>query len=267
MSSPAAAITLIEANAWGAADVVRQLEVQLEPLVLLELFRKYFPKEFGKLQIRWGNWNQIMQACTKFMGMVDARLFPCHVPIWEEFEESQIGEIMIYAPWPAWWEGYDLSPLERLILQAVGELDANGEHVSHSSSQRRRILNSDDLEILCSKRRDPLRHLALAASFVFKSTGNMWCDLTDEEACQSPTYCEWNGKSVDNLAREWIEAKTIAGKFMHLQAWLGEKPARVKTARQLIEKAMREPAPRPESRSLAQVMSRWTREDGDDDFE
>ena len=270
MSRAAAAVKMLEAHVTGTRELVDQLSYTLDALRILALYRKYFPTEFGRLRVDWLDQDQVLGACGEFTQLVDLNLFPCHSPVIEEYEGSRLDEMLLYAPWPAWWEGYDLSLLERLILEALGEIDAHGEPLYrlYAGAEPKPCLEKGALESLCASRRTPLKHLPAAVAMVLKDTGNVWCDVTEEEVGQTCSFPEWTERNIKHFSAQWVAAKQIFGKFRELETWLKEKQERHQAIRRLIGKAMKQPQAAGGPGSLCDTLSDvLDREVDDDNFE
>ena len=275
MSKLARAIDEIESHAVTSGEIIGRLEATLGSLNLLDLYSKYFPKEFAEVRLRWSDHNSVIKACGRFVELVDLRLFPVRSPTWE-FEEAgnlELQEILPYAPFPGWWEtDYfgEISPLQRVILQSVGEINQDGESLRYHGGIRSRLLDEEALEAAVGQKRAPLKYLTTAIRFTVKGTGNLWCDITEEEVGYASDFPEWNEKTIEWLTEEWKKAREIYGKFKHLEAWMLEQPSqREKTIRKLIEKAMKPVAGPGEGRPLCETLAEYVdrEEDNDDDVE
>lgn len=269
MSSLARTIDDLRSHATTTREVIEGLAAALGSLNLLDLYSKYFPEEFAKVRLRWSDRNSVIKACSRFVELVDSRLFPVHEPAWD-FEEAgilELQEIIPYAPFPGWWEIEEIdgiSPLQKVILQAVGELNERGESARYHNDVRRLLLDADSLEASVSGKRAPLKYLMTAIKFTVKDTRNLWCDLTEEEVSYASDFPDWNEKTIDYFAEEWKKARVIYGKFRHLETWmLSKAPHREETIRRLIRKAMRPMAGPGEGRPLVETLAGYIGQEED----
>lgn len=212
---------------------------------ILKLFAKYFPAEFEKCSVSWSKPETVTSAIDQWFLNVES-LFPVHSPMdWDLTEEetlSDVSQIYVFAPWPAWWEEGEVGRLARIILHETGKwIGADeDEFVDSKKNQHdkaKTVFDHKKLKKLCAGKGKPLQFLPEAAMFVLKGTGNTWCDVTDEEICNTQNWPKWNKRTVDFLAKEWKAALVIHGHFMHLQAWMVERESREGAVRQLIRQA------------------------------
>jgi hypothetical protein len=234
-------VEALEARLRSSREVLSWLSLTLEALNLLDLYRQYFPKEFAGLHLSWSDREAIVQAYGSFNELVDRHLFPVYSPCWEMEDEISLEWILPYAPFPVWWEmdETEISPLQRVILQATGEMGESGEITLHHSGSQRRSLDQELLQSITCKEKGPLKDLMTAVSFTLKVTNNVWCDITDEEINNASDFPEWSIPNIEWLAEEWKRALEIHGKFKDLEAWmLSKMPRREQTIHRLIDRAM-----------------------------
>jgi hypothetical protein len=244
MSRASGAIANLEAKLITASDAAEHLRTVASLLGMLALYSKFFPVEFAKEPIRWSKRNTVTGACERFTELVSAHLFPC-AELWdfdERFGDGLHLEIVFHAPWPAWYEmdyREDLSVLEEVILLNQGYIRAVGDSWEHVPDMRTALsLNAEKLDALCKKERGPLRYLPVAVNFVFKTTGNIWCDIAQEELDHCGDWPEWSEENIEFYAKEWKQAQAIHAGFYRLLLWMQGPPARRKRVERLLRQCL-----------------------------
>ena len=244
MSRPADAILHLQRASRSLPDVIAQLSNFGQAAHLLGLFERYFPKDFARYPVIWSKPETVERAIEKFFHCAQF-LFPIHCPMdWGFGDEGMLdlSSMFFYAPWPAWYEdGVEISALSTLILEETGYHIADAPH---GQEYQPKEINWDALDELCAGKRAPLKFVTESVEFVVKGTGNIFCDLTDEEVCNCTDWPEWTIENIDYFAEQWREAQVIYGHFRHLQDWVSKAPGRMQTVRNLIRKAAKTPARR-----------------------
>lgn len=248
MSTAAAAIEFLESKVITAEVAVGSLCRIREPLTMISLFQKYFPKEFARQKLNWLDRDSIVKACSEFMTLVDMRLFPCHdtCGFWDG-EEGSMTEIIFFAPFPEWYGDDDdhktFTPLQEIVLLAVGAIyGKDGEYEPNYESAMRREVDFDLLEQAC--KRGMLRHLPEAVKFILKITDNTWCDVAQEELDNCSDWPLWSEENIEWLRKGWAEAQKIYARVQALEEWLGTDPARLRKAEHALKIATKQIPPR-----------------------
>jgi len=242
MSRAAGAIASLEARTITAHDAATRLAAVTDVVEMLFVYQKYFPEEYGREPIRWSRPETTVKACANFVELASDRLFPCYVPFWDYeqcAEEGGMNYVLLQALWPAWYEldcrEEGLTVLEQVILPVTGHIKQVGntwELVDDFRVTRR--VSTDQLKAWVSGQAGPLRHLPLAYEFVFKSTGNVWCDLTQEECDNCGDWPEWTEETVAYFVKEWATAREIIAKVGELEEWIKGSPARRKEVERIL---------------------------------
>lgn len=276
MSTAAKTIQFLKGQVLTARDAVERLSDMTGTLSPLAMFKHYFPEEFAAQEINWKTCEGVAQACCKLSELVDARLFPC-CSFWA-FDEMEVGgwdDIIFHAPFPAWYddngrEPADFGQLEQSILLQCGYLERRGEELEFAQdlNMKRAEIEIELLEQLCEKKRGPVRWLPLAVRFFLKSTGNQWCDITEEETGYCTDWPTWNLEAMEFLRKEWIEALKISGRVSDLEAWMTQSPANRAKVEDLLRRAVNKPKAKrqrvrvtTQGTPLVEQMNEWGLED------
>ncbi len=255
MSTAAAAIEFLESRITPAGDALEALCRIREPLTMISLFQKYFPKEFARQKLNWLDRNSIVNAWSEFVTLVDLRLFPCHdtCASWDG-EQGSMTEIIFFAPFPEWYgdDHETFTPLQEIVLLAVGAIyEKNGQFEPNYESSGRREVDFDLLEQACT--RGMLRHLPETVKFILKITENTWCDVSQEELDNCSNWPIWSEENIEWLRNEWVEARKINARVQALEEWLGTDPARRHKVERALKIATKQIPPRPRVRIVSSV--------------
>lgn len=216
-------------TATAAAQSLTNLNALLN---VVEVFREFFPREFKKYAqgINQENPNRII---VEFLGLVHGRLFELN-EVYLEDEESYAyacHAIPISSFTPDWYnqDPSDLPLAYRIILLLDGDLEICGhkdEVLSRFSPTVQQSLNTaapvdiSKLKRVCERTTGPLRDLYLAFEMVYKTSPNIWLNISDEEYSEIP----WDIKEVRELARQYREAIALMARFRRFESWLEADP-------------------------------------------
>lgn len=269
MSKAADAIRFLECQTQTADDALRELNVLSETLTSLGLFQHYFPVEFAKQRIVWGQQATLVQAACDFTELVSRHLFPCFVYCDMDEGQGDLTEIVFEAPFPAWFDDSvrdptELGVLEEIILVAAGYIERRGVEIEWS--KRQVSFDTEYLDRVCGRWRSPLRWLPLAVKFFLKDTGNMWCDVSQEELNHCSDWPTWSLETVEWLKKDWAKALEISRQVGDLEHWIGEKPENRQQVEHILRRATKQRQrvqAQSDGRPLFEAMDEWI----DDEWE
>lgn len=265
MSKAADAIRFLESQSLTANDALEALNVLNETLTPISLFQHYFPVEFAKQQIVWGRQATLVRTVCNFTELVNRHLFPCFA-YWDMDEgEGSLTDIVFEAPFPAWHDdgGRDpteLGRLEEMILVAAGLVERRGVEIETIWNKKEVSIDTEYLDGACGMKRSPLRRLPLAVKFFLKNTGNMWCDITQEELNYCSDWPTWSFETVEHLKTDWSKALEISSQVSDLELWIYEKPENRQQVETLLRRATKQRQQvrvLSDGRPLVQTMDEW----------
>lgn len=268
MSRAAGAVASLDARITAASDAAERLSALGEAIEVVYCYQKYFPERYAKERIRWSETKTVLDACVRFIELASSELFPCHTP-WLDYEQvlEDGGSHYIYleVPWPGWWESEyraELFQFEQAILLARGCIKKDGDGWEYGEGEALEV-NRDELIRLVAEESGPLQYLPTAYDFVMKCTGNIWCDISQEEMNGCGDWPTWNEEAVDFLINEWANAKQIVAKVFDLERWLNERPSHREKVERILRECLATKLP-AQAAPLIDQMEDWL-SDGDDD--
>jgi hypothetical protein len=226
------------------SEAIAYLESILDPVRILALFQHYFPVAFKNTQAKMvaSSSNTYSDAEIEFFRLVDTHLFPLWDYILEWQLEEEIREMAIpVAPqamevWDRDMDDFRHGWHVLFILEgvkAVGDLPEDSPYLIWREEleafsrvpgepspyyEGRVRLNETDAS-------GPLAYLEDAVRMLHQGTGNVWLDVSSEEALESHGSVVWCREDVDALAEEWEEAARIKERAYRLIDWLEQDTA------------------------------------------
>lgn len=215
---------------------------------LVDLYQKFFPKEFKKDRIDYSTDNSVLAAYCRFTALVHARLFPvCSYDemdmLWED-PGSLLESIPLWCTSNTWLDRDEdqLSLLEKTIVSAAGFSEFQGVALRCPKTH---CLDLDELVMRCVK--GPMKRLPFAVEVVLCGTRNPFIDIDEELWCQAEMP-DWHEENMRGLAKDWAEAKRIKRDYAKFEAWALARPERMQRIEWLL-KASWVPKERPRVRT------------------
>ena len=230
----------------GARNAVFHLRLIQGGGHIVDLYRKFFPKEFARDGIDYTSAHSLLASYDSFSSLVEKNLFP----VWDFGAHAGLYDDPVYCLETMalclygnyhWFDRMqdlpDLPLVEKLIVNAWGEADPFKDEVGF-------FLPSDHwfdwerLAEVCDKERGPIKLLNVAAQLVTGQTGNFWLDICEEEywQCEAP---DWNETNIRYLASEYAEAKAMKADAERFFSWVGHSYQRIERVKALLRKGWR----------------------------
>ena len=212
----------------SAQDAVLHLRLIQHGAHIVELYEKFFPKEFDGID--YSSFEALLASYDRFALLVDNNLFPVHafssndLMYAEPDHNLHTMEICFHSFSSFVWfdrmnHGEEVSVVERMIVSAAGYHDFPRVKLGPPKDHR---FSSEKLQEVSWKQKGTISRLWLAAMAVLGGTGNVWLDLSEEQyyASEPP---EWHEAQITWLASEFKEAQRVSDQVNEFLVWADSK--------------------------------------------
>src|SRR5262249_29167000 len=155
---------------------------------LVDLYQKFFPKQFRKDRIDYGTAESVLAGYSRFTELVDRHLFPVWELEWTDlmWEDPGYGLSMIplYCVSNTWFDRMEegLSILEKTIVSGAGL--AEFRDIEFRMPKTHKLDHFGVLPALCKRLKGPMRRLPEMVDIVLCGTMNPFIDCSQEEFYQ-----------------------------------------------------------------------------------